>query len=131
MNIYDYLTPQSGETFTTLLEHKNIKINRIVSSDDLEETEYIQEEDEWLVVLEGQATLLLNDEKKTLIKRRYTFHSFKNTPSYFKYTKRYCLANGSYLLNTLHLSYCVLLCYVLFSIPYLYIPNPTSSNLPQ
>ena len=68
MNIYDYTTPQSGETFTTLLEHKNIKINRIVSSDDLDETEYIQEEDEWVVVLEGQATLLLNDEKKTLIK---------------------------------------------------------------
>ena len=68
MNIYDYLTPQSGETFITLLEHKSIKINRIVSSDELVETEYIQEEDEWLVVLEGEATLLLNDEKKTLIK---------------------------------------------------------------
>ena len=68
MNIYDYLTPKSGETFTTLLEHKSIKINRIVSSDELVETEYIQEEDEWLVVLEGEATLLLNDEKKILIK---------------------------------------------------------------
>lgn len=68
MNIYDYITPQSAETFTTLLEHKNIKINRIVSSNNLDETVYIQEEDEWLVVLEGQATLLLNDEKKTLIK---------------------------------------------------------------
>ena len=68
MNIYDYITPQSAETFTTLLEHKNIKINRIVSSDELDEKVYIQEEDEWLVVLEGQATLLLNDEKKTLIK---------------------------------------------------------------
>jgi len=68
VNIYDYITPQSYETFTTLLEHKNIKINRIVSSDELVETEYIQEEDEWLVVLEGEATLLLNDEKKILIK---------------------------------------------------------------
>ena len=68
MNIYDYLTPQSGETFTTLLKHKNIKINRIVSSDDLDAKVYIQEEEEWLVVLEGQATLLLNDEKKTLLK---------------------------------------------------------------
>ena len=68
MNIYDYITPQSGETFTTLLEHKNIKINRIVSSDELAETEYIQEEDEWLVLLEGEATLLLDNEKKTLTK---------------------------------------------------------------
>ena len=68
MNIYDYITPQSSETFATLLEHKNIKINRIVSSDELAETEYIQEEDEWLVLLEGEATLLLGDEKKTLRK---------------------------------------------------------------
>ncbi len=68
MNIYDYISPQSGETFTTLLEYKNIKINRIVSSDNLDDTEYIQEEDEWLILLEGEATLLLNDEEKKLTK---------------------------------------------------------------
>ena len=66
MNIYDYITPRIGETFTTLLQHKNIKINRIVSSDDLDETEYIQEEDEWLVLLEGEATLFVDQETKTL-----------------------------------------------------------------
>lgn len=73
MNIYDYITPQIGETFTPLLEHKNIKINRIVSSDDFKETVYIQEEDEWLVLLEGKATLLLKDEKKTLTKGESLF----------------------------------------------------------
>ena len=73
MNIYDYLTPKSGETFTTLLEHKNIKINRIISSDNLEDTEYIQKEDEWLVLLEGEATLLLNNEEKKLTKGETLF----------------------------------------------------------
>ena len=69
MNIYDYLTPQSGETFTTLLEHKNIKINAIVSSSDIEPTTYLQEEDEWLVVIEGEATLRIEiNEMKLLIK---------------------------------------------------------------
>ena len=68
MNIYDYLTPKTSETFTSLLEHKNIKINRIVSSEDMEPKEYIQEEDEWLVLLEGKATLLLAREKKILKK---------------------------------------------------------------
>lgn len=68
MNIYDYISPQSGETFTPLLEHKNIRINRIISSDDVEETEYLQEEDEWLILLEGEATLLLNTEKRDLKK---------------------------------------------------------------
>ena len=68
MNIYDYITPQNGETFTTLLEHKNIKINCIVSSDQLDEKVYIQEEDEWLVLLEGEATLLLDQKEITLTK---------------------------------------------------------------
>jgi len=73
VNIYDDTIPQSGETFTTLLAHKNIKINRIVSSDDLDETEYIQEEDEWLVLIEGEATLLLDQAIKTLTKGESLF----------------------------------------------------------
>ena len=68
MNLYDHITPKSGETFTTLLEHKNIKINRIVSSNIIESIKYVQEEDEWLVVIEGEATLLMKNEKKILSK---------------------------------------------------------------
>ena len=68
MNIFDYTTPNTNETFTTLLEHKNIKINRIVSSADIEPIEYIQEEDEWVVLIEGEATLLMDGEQKKLLK---------------------------------------------------------------
>ena len=68
MNLYEYLTPESGENFTTLFEHKNIKINRIVSSSNLESIEYIQDEDEWLVLLEGEALLLMDSEEKKLEK---------------------------------------------------------------
>ena len=68
MNLYDYFTPESGENFTTLLEHKNIKINRIVSASNVKSTEYIQDEDEWLVLIEGKATLLVNKEEKILQK---------------------------------------------------------------
>ena len=73
MNIFDYTTPNTNETFTTLLEHKNIKINRIVSSADIEPIEYIQEEDEWLVLLEGEATLLMDGEQKKLFKGETLF----------------------------------------------------------
>jgi len=66
VNLFDYITPQKGETFTTLLEHKNIKINRIVSSSKVESVEYIQDEDEWLVLLEGEATLLMEKKEKIL-----------------------------------------------------------------
>ena len=68
MNIFDYITPKIGETFTTLLEHKNIKINRIVSSTNIEPIEYMQDEDEWIVLIDGEATLLVKDEEKTLKK---------------------------------------------------------------
>jgi cupin 2 domain-containing protein len=73
VNILNYITPQSGETFTTLLEHKNIKINRIVSSSELEPVEYRQEEDEWLVLLEGEATLLIENQEKLLSKGETLF----------------------------------------------------------
>jgi len=79
VNIYDYITPENGETFTTLLEHKDIKINRIVSSDKLDQNIYQQEEDEWLVLLEGEATLLLDKEEKT-IKKGDTLFIPSNTP---------------------------------------------------
>ncbi len=85
MNIHDYSTPKSGETITTLLEHKNVKINRIVSSSDLEPIEYIQDEDEWLIVIEGEARLRIDNEDKTLRKGDTLFipaktpHSILNT----------------------------------------------------
>ena len=87
MNIYNYITPKNGETFTTLLEHKNIKINRIVSADTLEEKLYIQEEDEWLVLLEGEATLLLDNEEKKLNKGDTLFIS-SQTPHRVLQTKK-------------------------------------------
>lgn len=68
INIFKYIIPKTDEDFTALLKHKNIKINRIVSSDNHEEKEYIQDEDEWLVLLEGGVTLLVNNDEKVLKK---------------------------------------------------------------
>ena len=84
MNIFDTITPKKGETFTTLLEHKNIKINRIVSASELAPTQYIQEEDEWLVLLEGEALLLINNEEKILHKGDTLFIPAKTAHSVLK-----------------------------------------------
>jgi cupin 2 domain-containing protein len=73
MNLFHTTTPQTGESFTTLLAHKNVKINHIVSSDTLEPITYIQDEDEWLVLLEGEATLHIANEEKTLTKGETLF----------------------------------------------------------
>jgi len=84
MNIFDYHPPKSGENFTTLLEHKNIKINRIVSASDIEPVEYMQEEDEWLVLLEGEATLLIDNKEKILAKGDTLFIPAKTPHSVLK-----------------------------------------------
>ena len=84
MNLYTYLTPKSGEDFTTLLEHKNIKINRIISTSNIKPVEYMQEEDEWLVLLEGEATLLLNNKETILTKGETLFIPAKTPHSVLK-----------------------------------------------
>jgi len=66
MNLYDYLSPDMGEKFDTLLDHKYIKIVRIVSSDSVEQKLYIQDEDEWIVVIEGSATLEIESKSVEL-----------------------------------------------------------------
>ena len=66
MNLFDTPIPETGETFTTLLKHKNVQIIRIVSSDQIEPVIYDQDEDEWVAVLEGEAVLEMNGERITL-----------------------------------------------------------------
>ena len=73
MNLYDAFPPETGESFTTLLEHKNVKIIRIVSSDTPDQKEYRQEEDEWVVVLEGSALLEVKGEPRSLKRGEMVF----------------------------------------------------------
>ncbi|KIM09440.1 MAG: cupin [Sulfurovum sp. PC08-66] len=73
MNLFDATIPKEGEIFTTLLEHKNIKIIRIVSSNPLQPTTYIQEEDEWVVIIQGGALLRIEEEDKILKKGESLF----------------------------------------------------------
>lgn len=84
MNIYDYTLPKTGETFTALLEHKNIKINRIVSSKTVEPVSYIQEEDEWLVLIQGKATLLMQGDEVVLTEGETLFIPAKTPHSVIK-----------------------------------------------
>ena len=67
MNFFNITTPAYGaETITELLQHKNVTINRVVSNRLENGSWYDQEEDEWLVLIEGAAILLVDDEEKTL-----------------------------------------------------------------
>ena len=68
VNLYDYIIPSSGEDFKTLFESKNIKIVRIVSSDNLEPKEYIQDDNEFVILLKGCAVLEIDRKLKNLKK---------------------------------------------------------------
>ncbi len=73
-NIYkDIKIPESGEMFEKLLETKNVFIERIVSSDKPENKEYIQEQDEWVILLKGKAELEIKGEKISLKEGDYIY----------------------------------------------------------
>lgn len=59
--------PTQGERFDTLLRHRNLHIERIVSSRCIQPTEYVQEQDEWVLLVQGMATLLI-DGRVTALK---------------------------------------------------------------
>lgn len=65
--------PKVGERFDVLLQHGNVVIERIVSSSQIEPKEYIQEQDEWVLLLDGYASLDVDGEVVELEKGDYLF----------------------------------------------------------
>ena len=80
MNVYENLNePKVLEKFETLYECEEVMIERIVSSDKPEGKLYNQPYDEWLVLLDGEATLHVDKETVDL-KKGDTLLIEKNTP---------------------------------------------------
>ncbi len=73
-NLFENLNvPEKGEIFETLLKCKNVVIERIISSDNVEPKEYIQEQDEWVILLKGKAILKIENETLELKEGDYIF----------------------------------------------------------
>ncbi len=93
-NIFAYLPslPTDNEEFKTLLESKKIKIERIVSSgqNSPEDFWYEQEENEWVIVLEGEAILSFENENDVILKKG----DFINIPSYKKHRVKSTIKNS-------------------------------------
>lgn len=62
----DAQPPATGERFDELLRHRNLVIERIVSSAAVTPTEYVQPQDEWVVLLQGEATLVVAGVPRSL-----------------------------------------------------------------
>lgn len=58
--------PSEGERFDTLLRHKNLVVERIVSSSAITPHEYVQPQDEWVVLVKGEAVLHVAGESLAL-----------------------------------------------------------------
>ncbi|NVD98741.1 cupin domain-containing protein [Massilia sp. BJB1822] len=66
-NLYLNSTPpETGEIFEQLLSHRGVVIERILSSARMVPGEYVQEQDEWVALLRGEASLLVAGENVML-----------------------------------------------------------------
>lgn len=55
--------PADGELFETLLETGNLRIERILSAPGSKSGPYDQEQDEWVLLMQGEAVLKVEGEK--------------------------------------------------------------------
>ncbi len=65
--------PVAGERFEVLLECRNLVVERIVSSSKIPSVEYVQEQDEWVLLVGGEAELLVEEKKISLVAGDYLF----------------------------------------------------------
>lgn len=73
-NLYaDLPAPITGEVFDTLLQGRKLRIERIVSSAEPEPILYDQPQDEWVLLLRGQATLMVGDDRIELVAGDHLF----------------------------------------------------------
>ena len=73
-NLYDASdVPATGERFDTLLRHRNLVVERIVSSADIAPSEYVQAQDEWVLLVHGSAVLDIDGQATALKAGDYVF----------------------------------------------------------
>src|SRR5688500_2629726 len=69
----DCSPPDAGERFDALLTHRNLVVERIVSSAKIAPTEYAQSQDEWVVLVRGEAELEVAGEAVAMKSGDYFF----------------------------------------------------------
>jgi cupin 2 domain-containing protein len=65
--------PAQGERFDTLLKHGPLHIERIVSGAEVAPVDMVQLQDEWVVLLRGEAELLIQGLARTLREGDHVF----------------------------------------------------------
>lgn len=79
-NLYEQFAPPiTGERFETLLQHKNLVIERICSSSEIPLNQYVQTQDEWVLLVQGTAEIEVDGKTEWLKPGDYVFLP-ANTP---------------------------------------------------
>jgi len=65
--------PASGERFDTLLAHRNLTIERIASTSKITSQLYLQAQDEWVLLVQGEALLDVAGQPVPLAAGDYLF----------------------------------------------------------
>ena len=58
--------PAAGERFDVLLEHRNLLVERVVSSANITPKTYVQSQDEWVLLVRGEAEIEVAGEAVVL-----------------------------------------------------------------
>jgi cupin 2 domain-containing protein len=87
------LPSENGETFSTLFESETVKIEAIRSRLKTPGERYFQEENEWVILLEGEAELEIDTQRCLLHKGDYLFIP-KHTPHTVLWTSENALWIG-------------------------------------
>lgn len=69
----DAAPPAEGERFETLLQHRNLVVERILSSAAITPSEYVQTQDEWVLLAHGEAEMLVDGKSVVLAAGDYLF----------------------------------------------------------
>jgi cupin 2 domain-containing protein len=70
---HDCSPPAEGERFDVLLSHRNLVVERIVSSANAAPKTYVQPQDEWVVLMRGEAQIEVAGEAISLKAGDYVF----------------------------------------------------------
>jgi cupin 2 domain-containing protein len=73
VNFFDTFYPEKGERFDTLFQKGDLRIVRIASGEVDEVQEFCQEDNEWVVVCEGEAVLEIDGAKRELKKGDFCY----------------------------------------------------------
>ena len=89
--------PHEGERFDTILSHKNLIVERIVSSAAITPQEYVQAQDEWVLLVQGEAVLQVAGESILLKSGDHLF-----LPAGVPHTVEHTSAGAMWLAAHLH-----------------------------